>query len=187
VRGKRLECIAYLQNNLVGAEWCFDQINSGWDTMIRAFEMAGGSAAVHFEDDAVLCDWFSEKLEAAITERPNTIIQFFSMRPEDLTVGSRWDDQFMNCQCFYVPAGLNGPLAEYMRSADPVNDKRIAKCKDPSDWAIRQWMRDRRMRYWIHVPNLVDHAVTVSLINPKRARARQSLTFQQAYAPSQLQ
>lgn len=66
---------------------------------LRAMTAAGNRPSLQMEDDVILTQGFREKVRAAIEERPDSVIQFFSMRKDDLTVGSRWDRAFTMNQC----------------------------------------------------------------------------------------
>lgn len=164
--------IAYLTQELPHAEWCFDQKRNAMDTFLRALEMAGSQSAVHMEDDTILCDGFVQKLEAAIAQHPHHVVQFFSMRSADLTVGSRWDGDFMMGQCFYLPPGYSEQIRNYYEYW-PNKEKHPTGL----DTMVCDWLKFRRMKYWLHVPSLVDHRDCKSLINPRRSTKRQSKTF----------
>lgn len=169
----RAPYIDYLTQQLPLAEWCFDQKRNAMDTFLRALEMAGQDAVVHMEDDTILSNGFMPRLKAAIAENPNKVIQFFSMRKADLTIGSRLDGSFMMGQCFYLPAGYSAAIRAYY----PTWHNRE---KHPTglDTMIADWLKSRREKYWIHVPSLVDHRDCKSLIDRRRSTKRQSLTFQ---------
>ncbi len=42
---------------------------------------------------------------------------------------------------------------------------------------VADFLKERHMRYYIHVPSLVEHRIGKSLIDPRRSSRRQSLTF----------
>jgi hypothetical protein len=172
VRDRR-EFIDYLTRALPTAEWCFDEKRDAMDTFLRALDMAGDGPALHMEDDVVLCEHFLARAAWAVMQRPNTVIQFFSMRKADLDIGSRLDRNFMMTQCFYLPAGYSAALRAY-------HPDWPARHEHPTgfDIMIGDWLRLRREPYWVNVPNLVDHRVGPSLINPRRSSRRVSKTFQ---------
>lgn len=169
---ERAEFIAYLQRELPSAEWCFDERRDAMDTFLRALNMAGDDPVVHMEEDVILCKGFLEKLEREIAARPENVVQFFSMRKADLEIGSRWDNNFLAALCFYLPAG-------YSRQILSFYDVWPRKAEHPTglDLTVCDWLKARKEKYWIHVPNLVDHRIAKSAINPKRSTKRQSLTF----------
>lgn len=169
---ERAEFIAYLQRELPSAEWCFDERRDAMDTFLRALNMAGDDPVVHMEEDVILCKGFLEKLEREIAARPENVVQFFSMRKADLEIGSRWDNNFLMGQCFYLPRGVSRAIYDF-HTLWP------GKTIHPTglDNMVSDWLKSRKEKYWIHVPSLVDHRVTKSAINPKRSTKRQSLTF----------
>lgn len=175
VPGHRQADAEYLQQHLPAAEWCWDETRSHMDTFMRSLTLAGGDACVHMEDDVILTQNFTEQLHQEIATRPDVVIQFFSRRSKDLTEGSRWDNSFIMNQCSYFPPGYSAAIAEHFAAWKAGGH--LAKDPNGSDLMIRHWLRSRRERYWIHVPNLVEHRVARSLINSRRSTKRQSLTF----------
>jgi hypothetical protein len=170
--GGREENQAYLQRHLPDLEWCRDRHRDAWETFVRALEMAGRDACVHMEDDVILTQGFRDKVEAEIAARPDRVLQFFSMRGDDKKVGSRFDRTFIANLCTYYPPDYSRKLAGYA----PVWPDRDLH-PTGTDLMVRDWLRARKELYWIVVPNLVDHRVGQSLINPRRSSRRQSLTF----------
>jgi hypothetical protein len=98
------------------------------------------------------------------------------MRQDDRRVGSRWDNSFCMNQCHYMPAGHARMVWNYAQSW-------LGIIKDPIgyDTMMRDWMRRQRMKYWIHVPSLVQHRVAKSMIHPRRSSKRQAFTFGDAW------
>lgn len=174
---ERAEFIDYLKEKLPSAEWCFDQKRNAMDTFLRALDMAGDDPVVHMEEDVILCESFLLDLEAAIAKRPTTLIQFFSMRSQDLTVGSRLDRNFLMGQCFYLPASYSKQIRAYYetwpnRRSHPTG----------LDTMVGDWLKSRKEAYWIKVPSLVNHRQCKSVIDPRRSSKRQSLTFRESNA-----
>lgn len=166
------EFVAYLRERLPGAEWAFDETRDAYDTYLKALCMAGDDAVVHMEDDVLLTGGFLPKLQEAISRRPAEVIQFFSMRGADLTVGSRYDRSFLMAQCFYLPSGYSRLILDYGQTWA----KRAVE-RTNLDGMTADWLRSRREPYWIEVPNLVDHRQAVSRIDHRRSKYRQSKTF----------
>jgi hypothetical protein len=176
---ERQEFAEYLRRHLPGAIFLWDEQPRTTPAparavaqFLRAMTAAGDRPSLQMEDDVILTQGFREKVQAAIEERPDSVIQFFSMRKDDLTVGSRWDRSFLGNLCAYYPPGYGLQIAAY-RSLWP--GKQIHTCG--MDLMVRDWLKSRKERYWIHVPSLVDHRVAVSMIDRRRSSKRQSLTF----------
>lgn len=166
--------LAYLQPKLPEAVWVFDRIGVAFDTYLRALRAAGNKPSLHLEDDVVLTTGFTEKVAEAIEATGgDRVIQFFSMRKEDALSGSRWDSQFSMNQCTYMPAGVGYPLIRFSAEWLPKNQQHR---KGGYDLMFREWMRINKVRYWIHVPSLVQHRSDPSNISPRSTR-RQSGTF----------
>lgn len=153
-----------------------------WDTTHHAFDTwrsvlttIGNSAAIILEDDVIVCDDWRTKVEAVIREYPEVVIQFFSMRGDDLTVGSRWQAgrTFLMNQCYYLPEGAAKALLEYTQDWA----QRHPEHPTGYDVAMAEWLKVTKQKYWTHVPSLVQHQPWRSEINPRRPRNRQSRTF----------
>jgi len=172
---ERGEFIDYLRKHLPEAEWCFDEKRDAMHTFIKGMRMAGNDPCIHMEEDIILTKNFTQKALAVITQKPFNLIQFFSMRKKDLTEGSRWDNKFMMNQCHYNPPRYSNLIADFWERWP----KRIA---DPTgyDLMMQEFLRERKEKYWIHTPSLVDHRVAKSMIDPRRSSKRQSLTFEDA-------
>ncbi len=131
------------------------------------------------EDDILLCDNFLNKINKAINERPNDVIQFFSMRKKDITEGSRYElgSNFLMHQCYYLPKGMSKKIYNYSFEFEDSceQDEHIS----PNDLVTRYYFKENKIKYWLHVPSLVDHRIAKSAIDPRRSSKRQSLTFNQ--------
>jgi GR25 family glycosyltransferase involved in LPS biosynthesis len=138
-----------------------------------ALRLADGEAAIHLEDDIILTVDFTRKIEEAVAERPEALIQFFSMRKADQTEGSRWDRKFAMNQCWYCPPGLGPKFLEFTARwmGEHPEGKRSGYDTMMND-ALKAW----KMPHWIHVPSLVQHRVGKSLIGPRSSK-RQSASF----------
>jgi hypothetical protein len=169
----RQDCMDYLSKQLPDAEWCIDKTQNAMDTFAAALQMAGNDACIHMEEDVILTNDFMLKIMAVINCKPNIVIQFFSMRASDVFIGSRFDANFMMGQCFYMPPTYSKQLLEYK-----ANWQGIEKHPTGLDTMLADFLKYRKEKYWIEVPNLVDHKVGKSMIDSRRSSKRQSLTFQ---------
>ncbi len=176
---KRTTYIPGVQKQIPHLEMVKDQKRDAMDTLMRAFEQAGGDPCVQFEDDVILCNEFARKAEAAIAERPDRVINFFSRRKEDLTRGSRYQPakQFLYMQCVYFPVGYCRQLVDYYYNGGERVAKLMQQHPTGCDIFVADFLDTREEKWFVHVPSLVQHAVVVSTINPKRSRFRQSPTF----------
>ena len=131
---------------------------------------------VHLEDDVILTSNFKEKIEDAISQYPDTVINFFSMRKADLTIGTRFEAgrTFMMNQCFYLPENIGLEIYKFY-------PKWKRKFEHPTGYDIlmADYFKANKMKYLIWCPNLVDHMEGKSRINSRRSSKRQSLTFKE--------
>lgn len=153
----------------------WDRYHDPMETFIRALQCAEDAPALHLEEDAILCTNFSERASAVIQKHKHEVVQFFSMHPADPSQGSRYYDHFVGAVCFYLPAGYSRWLAEYA----PRWPKRFSN-PTAVDIMLRHWMRKERNNepHWLCIPNLADHRVGPSSIDPTRPERRQSLTYE---------
>lgn len=122
--------------------------------------------AIHLEDDAILCDNFVERVTEAVSQYPDKIINFFSLRSRDyeeqkpfLVPGSR----YIGNVCFYLPAGYGPMIASHY-------DVWPGKVTDPTgyDLLMADWLKGRKESYVQWFPHLVNHGTGKSIINPRR-------------------
>lgn len=173
----RPEFVRYLKTRIPDVEFCFDMEAVGaMQNTMNAWKMAGEDPVLMMEDDIILTVGFNERVEEEIQKRPNEIIQFFSMRSDDLTKGSRYDRKFAMNQCYYLPKGYASLLLEYAS-----NWSRRYEAGAYYDIMMDEFLRGRKEKYWIHVPSLVQHRDGKSMIHQSRSSKRQSKTFVNAW------
>lgn len=177
IRGmsQRKECIDYLKKHLPRAEFVIDTPGNAMSGFLEAMWTVGKDAAVHMEEDIWITENFRDKVESVVDGHRNEVIQFFSMRQADIDIGSRYEPgrTFMMNQCFYLPTGYSKEILEYY-----PNWKQKEIHPTGYDILIADFLKDRKEKYFLSVPSLVDHRKGKSLINPKRSNARQAKVFQ---------
>ena len=172
----REEYAEYVAKLVPSVEICFDQGTGAMGNFIQSLVMTGDDPVVNIEDDIWMTKGFEQKVEAAISERPDMLIQFFSMRKLDRTVGSRFDlgSRYLMGQCTYFPPKISRGILAFSKKYENINHK-----SHPLDSMIADYLHKTKQKYWIHCPSLVDHRVGKSMIDPRRASTnRQSFTFQ---------
>lgn len=131
--------------------------------------------AIHLEDDIELCDDFMSKIKHAVSEYPNQIINFFSLRKKDYELQRPYEElgsKFMMNQCNYIPAGFGKQIADFYEVWE-------RKTEHPTGYDIlmADWMKSKKMKYIQWFPHLVNHLECKSLINPKRSSKRTDTNF----------
>lgn len=153
------------------------EINGGLatDTYIKSLRELGMEAGMILEDDCIIPDRFMERVDAEIAKRPDDIINFFSRRSDDLTIGERYINggSYSYNVCTYFPKHICTSIADFIEA------KYLVGSLDSSDTDIgfQQWMKLNKRRYWQVVPNTVDHAKGPSSIDTSRQWDRSSKTF----------
>jgi len=166
--------VEYLASRVPAARVVWDATGNALETFVEACRWADEGPALHMEEDVILTKGFVAKANAAIGARPGQAIQFFSMRAADLAVGSREEPgrTFLMGQCFYLPAGISAAMAKYA-GGWPGREKHPTGL----DTMVADYLKAFGLRYWIHVPSLVQHRAGKSAIDPRRSSSRQSKTF----------
>jgi len=148
--------------------------HDAYENFQNALKMAGNDSALHLEDDIILGCNFIERANSFIQANKNAVIQFFSMRSEDITIGTRLigGAKFLAALCFYLPAGMSRDILIYSYSWE-----RRKEHPTGLDLMVADYLKKNRLKYLNICPNIVDHKVGKSLINSKRSSKRVSLTF----------
>ena len=170
----RIGNLAEYKREIPDIEVYVDRVRNPIGAFIEALKMAGDDACVQMEDDCILTSDFRAKLEREVRQRPDSFIQFFSMRGDDITKGARWDRNYIMGQCTYYPAGRAAELIQYFKGSFwDLNQHKV----DGLDMLVAEFLKSKKEKYWICVPNLVDHIEGKSVIDPRRSSKRQSKTF----------
>jgi hypothetical protein len=150
-------------------------ITSAWKNYLNGLHLAGEKSTVQMDDDIILCENFMDKCLIEIKQRPNEVIQFFSRRNADLTKGSRYElgGNFSMQQCYYLPNGMAKKIYQFGKEYEQTMTEKGC----PTDIMMASYFKQNKIKYWVVVPNLVDHIEGVSAIDKRRSSKRQSLTF----------
>jgi len=172
-KSERLQFINDAKDQIPELEMCSSKGNA-MDTFLLSLKMVGDNSCINMEDDIELCEDFKRNIENAISQNEDKVIQFFSMRKDDLKIGSRFiaGRKFLMGQCFYLPKGIAKEMLEYSKIWG-----RFEEHPTGLDILIADYLGDNRLKYFNFVPSLVQHHEVESIINPKRSKKRQSITF----------
>ena len=170
----RMPNVEYLQKHIPGLIIVWDEHRNAMETFRRAWRQYQDVPTIRIQDDIILCKDFVAKAKAVVAERPNDFIQFFSRSAKDEELGSRYKSggSWMMNQCYYLPAGSAARLTAY---ADAWG--KYDKHPNGDDQLMAEWLQSEKARYWVQVPSLVNHLVTVSMIDNRRSKFRQSTPF----------
>ena len=176
---ERNNLVSKIVKELPMAEVQIDMNQNAMLSWLKALESVGEDSALLFEDDVHLANNFKEKAFAEISKREDTVIQFFSMRKDDIEIGSRLDygSKFMMNQCTYYPKGYCKLIRKFYNDWHLKEEETKSKASG-YDLLIADFLKSRKEYYYIVCPSLVDHAEFKSVINPRRSSKRQSKTFE---------
>lgn len=172
---ERLHYVEQMKIQIPNLEICLDEKRDAMHTFKKSLLMSGEDEVVHLEDDIILTSDFINKIESVIKKRSDNMIQFFSMRKDDLTIGSRYIYGSLFCmnQCVYYPKHYSSKILEFSKIWDRYDTEPNA-----TDYLIADWLKSKKESYWNHIPSLVEHRQVKSIINPRRSTKRQSKTFE---------
>ena len=149
---------------------------------IQTLRMAEGEPHVHMEDDIILTRNFQSKVEAAIAQHPDQVINFFRFKMREpftstkLMAASRYN----NNPCVYFPSEVSSAaieLEERLRREESSGDRPLSiDLYSDLDGLIRKTLQARREKFVLWHPSLVQHRVGTSSISG-RAQVRVSPTF----------
>jgi hypothetical protein len=162
----------------LGGRIIWDQKRDSVDTFLRAITAQPDRGVLHLEDDVQPTTDLLGKARAVIDSDPEEVVQFYSNRAADLTVGSRREPgrTFLMTQCFYLPPDLGPAIAAFCPGW--LQSKEGREHPTEYDRMMAAYLQSQRMTYWLSVPSLVQHHRWRSAINPRRTSVRQSRTFQ---------
>lgn len=173
---QRVKSVSDLKRQTLGTV-IWDEHRDAFETWQRVLVAAGRDPVIILEDDVRLAARWREKIEDVIALRGKSVIQFFSNRDADITVGSRWEPgrTFRMNQCYYLPCDAAADLLSFSRAWHEQHPEHPTGY----DLTMADWMKQSHWwrTYWLSVPSLVQHQPWVSQIG-KRSRGRQSRTFQ---------
>ena len=133
---------------------------------------------LYFEDDVILCHNFEEKIKKAIEELgDDKVIQFFTLKKSINETSLKTGSTYCQNQCFYMPSKMRLELVKYFNE---VWSKSQCFKDNPTamDYLVRDFLKDNKYKYWIHIPCLVQHIEGKSVIDPRRSSKRQCVNFE---------
>jgi len=176
---RRAGVVAYLQKHIPQLEVSWDSSGKCIGGYLKVLDRAGEDPFVLLEDDILLTQDFLPKIQQAIAQKPDQLIQFHSRCAKDQTVGSRFKGgrQFYNHQCVYFPAGI---APQILRFSEQEIYRDFASPRSFSDVLTQDFLHQHRLKYWVSIPSLVDHLPDVSSVDPRRSKSglrRQARVF----------
>jgi hypothetical protein len=171
-----------LQAQLPGAELIEDTTHSVLDTGLRALQRLDGRDGLLLEDDIILTSRFQQKLDWLVRSHPGVLISGFSKRTRR---SADWmpGNTFFSALCLYFPWSVADGFSRWMdneqryRHWRHLNEDKGVR-GGSFDTPLRQYLGDHGLRYWLAVPNLVQHRNARSVIRPGRPRNRISVTYE---------
>lgn len=154
----------------------------GWITYQRILTQAGTEGYLHLEDDITLTRDFLAKADAVISSMNGLVpIQFFTIA--DGESGPRSARTFNALLCAWIPHGHPPALNNFL-SCWRLRDMRTGRHPDRWDsvnidtsWdtATGEFWRSLGLKFWMHMPSLVQHLPYRSTMG--HPSGRQSASF----------
>lgn len=170
----RVRNVKELRRQVPDAEIVWDQTHNAMDTWLSVMRTIGDDPAVVIEDDVRLAPRWRVRVEAAILDHPEHVIQFFSLRAADHIGHWAKGRTFLMNQCYYLPARMAAALVQHAEQWREEKPKSTGY-----DLLMADYLRKHGLDYWQHAPTLVQHETWQSMINPRRPRNRTSPHFEE--------
>lgn len=132
---------------------------------------------LYLEDDVILCHNFQEELDKVFDELgKDKLIQLFSLKKVITKTTLMSGGTYCGNVGFFIPKEMRLELVKYFNE---VWSKSQCYKDNPTamDYLVRDYLKDNKYKYWLVVPNLVQHQEGKSVIDPRRSSKRQSLYF----------
>lgn len=132
---------------------------------------------LYFEDDAILCKDFEKTFQDVLDNLgKDKLIQLFSLKRVITETTLMNGSTYCGNVCFYIPKELRKEMVKYWYE---VWSKSKCYEENPNamDFLVRDFLKDNKYKYWLVIPNLVQHQEGKSVIDPRRSSKRQSLYF----------
>lgn len=166
---------------VTGGSIIWDEDHNAFTTWMSVLKEAGQDPVVILEDDAILCNGWHELMGSLIERLPNRFIIFHSRSTPYARRGPDYilrDGLRMNgTPGYYLPTGYASEILTY---AESWREERLKANPDrllDYDACMGMWLRARHEEFVVSTPSLVDHAVGVSAIDPRRSVDRSALDF----------
>lgn len=132
---------------------------------------------LYLEDDVILCKDFKNELEKVFSELgKDNLIQLFSLKKVITKTTLMNGSTYCGNVGFFIPKEMRLELVKYFNE---VWSKSQCFKDNPTamDYLVRDFLKDNKYKYWLVVPNLIQHQEGKSVIDPRRSSKRQSLYF----------
>jgi hypothetical protein len=127
----------------------------------------------HFEDDIVLAPDFRERAKDLVRLLSSHVIRGFCQKESQ--VGWRAGSTFVWTQCFWLPVNYGPQLAEFIPTWN-----RLKEHPTGFDYALADFLKSRKERYWSVQPSLCQHVEGSSALGARSSK-RRSESFAKAY------
>lgn len=132
---------------------------------------------LYLEDDVILCKEFETELDKVFNELgKDNLIQLFSLKKIITKTTLMNGSTYCGNVGFFIPSSMRFELVKYFNE---VWSKSQCYKDNPTamDYLVRDFLKDNKYKYWLVVPNLVQHQMGKSVIDPRRSSKRQSKYF----------
>jgi hypothetical protein len=172
---ERADNVEVIRRSIPNLESVVDCVGDGYASFFEACRRLNDTGGVMLEDDVLLCQNFTERLERIVSGKGrNSVINFFERPKVKLETALVGGSQFLWAQCVYLPPGFPNKCIEYyeeFRETRPLQWQGMA-----TDVLTAFTLVKERMKYWRIRPTLVQHLPFQSAIGA-RPRNRQTPYF----------
>ncbi len=138
--------------------------------------VCGDGDMLYLEDDAILCKDFIKKVDKELDELGrDKIVQFFSLKKSVDKTTLMGGGTYCGNVCLFIPNKIRLGILKFYE--EWKNSKVGVENPTAMDYLVRDYLKKTKQKYYLVVPNLVQHQVGKSVIDPRRSSKRQSLYY----------
>lgn len=175
-RPERLANVETMREQIPNLEVVTDRVGDGYASLFEACRLIDDTGAVLLEDDAILCNRFTKRVEHVINSHGGgqEVVNFFEKPKVNIAKGFIGGSNFASMVCVYLPPKLPMRIVNYH---DEFKSTRYQEWTGmATDMLIKYALIKERRKYWRIRPALVQHSLFKSSIG-HRALDRQTHYF----------
>ena len=139
---------------------------------IDSLKLGTGSDILKLEDDIELCDDFVNKVQKTISEYPNRVISFFTLKKINKTKELSGRTFCSSCAMFIPDRFAKGIIEFHKKGWNKIDIHPTGY-----DLMFGDYLTSINEKYILTNPSLVQHKQIVSVINSRRSKYRQAKNF----------
>ena len=181
---ERLDHVEYMMSRLPGARLYVDRRKKATTAFIRSMLLAGDQPHVHLQDDIWFVKDFDRKINEAVSQHPDDIINFYpGMSKAPWEKHWRTGSRFQCLPCTYFPANFSRGFAQWCAENQNGYPDNPEWRENADDSTLQLYLKSLRLKYLCWWPPLVQHRLGKSMLGHARGRQTPFVTEDQLDLP----